>query len=102
MLKMAHLRILLLTALATAIPMVSFSLESPTRVWTFDDDPPGSLLPEFQVGTLFDGRPAGDWKILETKAADSGTHVLGQLMGKGAEHAYKIVLIQGTTATDLV
>lgn len=101
MLKTAHLRILLLLALATAIPVIGFSLESAIRVWTFDDDPPESLPPEFQVGTLFDGRPAGEWKILQTEAANNGTHVLGQLMGKGAEHAYKVVLIQGTTVTDL-
>src|SRR5712692_3950902 len=101
MLKMAHLRILLFTALAAAIPVVGFSLDSATRVWTFEDDPPESLPPEFQVGTLFDGRPAGEWKILQTEAANNGTHVLGQVMGKGAEHAYKVVLIQGTTATDL-
>ena len=101
MLKAVHLRILLLAALATAIPVVAFSLDSATRVWTFDDHTPESLPPEFQVGTLFDGRSAGEWKILETGMANHGKHVLGQLMGKGAEHAYKIVLIQGTTATDL-
>jgi hypothetical protein len=101
MLKTAHLRILLLLALVTAIPVVGFSLESATRVWTFDDDPPESLPPEFQVGTLFDGRLAGEWKILETESANNGTHVLAQLMGKGGEHAYKVVLIQGTTTTDL-
>ena len=101
MLKTAHLRILLLLAVAIAVPVVGFSLENATRVWTFDDDPPESLPPEFQVGTLYDGRPAGEWKILQTEAANNGTHVLGQLMGKGAEHAYKVVLIQGTTATDL-
>jgi len=98
---MGHLRILLFLAVATAIPVVGFSLDSATRVWTFDDDPPESLPPEFQVGTLFDGRPAGEWKILQTEMANNGTHVLGQLMGKGAEHAYKVVLVQGTTATDL-
>ena len=101
MLKTAHLRILLLAALATATPAVAFSLDSATRAWTFDDDTPESLPPEFQVGTLFDGRPAGEWKILETGMANHGKHVLAQLMGKGAEHAYKIVLIQDTTATDL-
>jgi hypothetical protein len=101
MLKTAHLRILLLAALATAIPVVGFSLDSATRAWTFDDGTPESLPSEFQVGTLFDGRPAGEWKILETGMANHGKHVLGQLMGKGAEHAYKIVLIQGTTATNL-
>ena len=101
MLKTVHLRILLFIAVTIAIPVVGFSLENATRVWIFDDDPPGSLPSEFQVGTMFDGRPAGQWKILQTEAANNGTHVLGQLMGKGAEHAYKIVLIQGTTATDL-
>ncbi|TKB91813.1 MAG: hypothetical protein E8D41_10100 [Nitrospira sp.] len=99
---MAHLRILLLFAVAIAIPAVGFSLESATRLWTFDDDPPQSLLPpEFQVGTLYDGRPAGEWKILQTEMARSGNHVRAQLMGKGAEHAYKVVLIQGTTAANL-
>jgi hypothetical protein len=101
MLKTAHLRILLLLAVAIAVPVVGFSLESATRVWTFDDDQPESLPPEFQIGTLFDGRPAGEWKILQTEMANNGKHVLGQLMGKGAEHAYKVVLVQGTTATDL-
>ena len=101
MLKTAHLRTLLLIILATAMPAVGFSLESATRVWTFDDDTLESLPPDFQVGTLFDGRPAGEWKILQTEMANNGTHVLGQLMGKGAEHAYKIVLVQDTAATDL-
>ena len=101
MLKPIHLRILLLLAVAIAVPVVGFSLDSATRVWTFDDDPPESLPPEFQVGTLFDGRPAGEWKILQTETANQGKHVLGQLMGKGAEHAYKVVLVQGTAATDL-
>ena len=97
----AHLRMALLVALATAIPVAAFSLDTVTRVWTFDDDPPERLPPEFQVGTLFDGRPAGEWKVLQTEAAKTGAHVLGQLMGKGAEHAYKVLLTQGTTATDL-
>jgi hypothetical protein len=101
MLRAAHLRMLLLLAVAIAVPAVGFSFESATRMWTFDDDPPQNLPPEFQAGTLFDGRPAGEWKVLQTEMARSGNHVLAQLMGKGAEHAYKVVLIQGTRATDL-
>jgi hypothetical protein len=101
MLKTVHLRMLLLLAAAIAVPVVGFSLDSETRVWTFDDDPPESLPHEFKEGTLFDGRPAGEWKILQTDVANSGKHVLGQLMGKGAEHAYKVVLIQGTEASNL-
>ena len=93
MLKTAHLRIFLLIILANAIPAVGFSLDSATRVWTFDDDPLESLSQNFQVGTLFDGRPAGEWKILQTEIAMNGKHVLGQIMGKGVEHAYKVVLV---------
>ena len=101
MLKTVHLRILLLLVVVMAIPVVGFSIESATRVWTFDEDPTESLPSEFQVGTLFDGRLAGEWKILETESANNGTHVLAQLMGKGGEHAYKVVLVQGTMATDM-
>lgn len=100
MLKTVHLRILLFLAVATAIPVVGLSLDSATRVWTFEDDTPESLPTEFQVGTLFDGRPAGEWKILQTEVANNGKQVLGQLMGKGAEHAYKVVLIKGTDSSD--
>jgi len=89
MLKTVHLRILLFIAVTIAVPVVGFSLESATRVWTFDDEPAQSLSPEFQVGTIFDGRPAGDWKVVETEKAKSPPHAFGQLQGKG------------TTATDL-
>jgi hypothetical protein len=87
--------------MAIAVPVDGYALESTTHVWTFDDDAPESLPPGFQVGTLFDGRPAGLWRILETDRAKSPRHVLGQAMGKGAEHAYKTVLIDGTKASDL-
>jgi hypothetical protein len=76
-------------------------IESTTHVWTFDNDLPKTLPPELQIGTLFDGRPAGEWIVIETDRAKSAPRVLGQLMGKGAEHAYKTVLINGTRASDL-
>ncbi len=94
-------RNLLISILVIAVPAVGSSLESTTRVWTFDEDPPKTLPAEFQVGTLFDGRPAGEWTVLETDRAKSPSRVLGQLMGKGAEHAYKTVLINGIKASDL-
>jgi hypothetical protein len=34
-----------------------------------------SLPSEFSIGTLFDGRPAGDWQILATDRAKSPPHV---------------------------
>jgi hypothetical protein len=94
-------RLLLITILLLAAPGVGYGLESTTHVWTFDNDPPETLPPEFQIGTLFDGRPAGEWMVLETDRAKSSPRVLGQFMGKGAEHAYKTVLINGTRASDL-
>lgn len=101
--KAAPQRILLLIIMAMAAPVVGSSLESTTRVWTFDNDPPETLPSEFQVGvgTLFDGRPAGEWKVVGTDRAKSAPGVLAQLMGKGAEHAYKTVLINGIKASDL-
>lgn len=70
-------------------------------VWAFDAEAPGSLPKDFVIGTLFDGRPAGDWKVLQTSRARSQSHVLGQLMAKGAEHAYKTVFVNGTSASDI-
>ena len=71
------------------------------RTWNFDGDAAGVLPEGFVVGTLFDGRPAGDWRVLAAPDAPSPPHVLAQQMNRGAEHAYKVVLVQGTTATDL-
>jgi hypothetical protein len=92
---------LLSTILLLAAPAVEYGLESTTHVWTFDNNPPKTLPPEFQMGTLFDGRPAGEWTVIQTDRAKSSPRVLGQLMGKGAEHAYKTVLINGIKASDL-
>ncbi|HKC95331.1 MAG TPA: hypothetical protein VKB81_15040 [Nitrospira sp.] len=89
----------ILTALS--VLSVSTSAEDLTYLWNFDADQPGSLPKDFVVGTLFDGRPAGEWKVLQTDRAKSPTQVLGQLMGKGAEHAYKVVLIKASTSSDL-
>ena len=96
-----RLRIPLVIIWAIAIPIAALSLESATRTWTFDGEPPDSVPVGFQVGTLFDGRPAGEWKVVRTDRAKSPPQVLGQLMGKGAEHAYKVVLIRSMTAEDL-
>lgn len=93
--------LLLISILMTAAPAIGSSPEDTTHTWTFDNDPPETLPPGFQVGTLFDGRTAGEWKVLETDRAPSPPHVLGQLMGKGAEHAYKTVLINGMRASNL-
>ena len=72
------------------------------RAWTFDTESPDALPTDFAIGTLFDGRSAGDWKVLTTTRANSAPHVLAQLMGKGAEHAYKVVLVKDLAPMDLV
>jgi len=74
---------------------------SPAPAWNFDREQPGILPGEFSIGTLFDGRPAGNWQVLATDRAKSPPHVFAQLMAKGAEHAYKVVLIKEAIASDL-
>src|SRR6266852_5376959 len=89
----------ILTALAVA--SVSAPAEDSIRTWNFDADLPGTFPKDFAVGTLVDGRPAGEWKVLKTDQAKSSPQVLAQLMGKGFEHAYKMVLINGITGSDV-
>jgi len=74
---------------------------SPALVWNFDREQPGTLPSEFSIGTLFDGRPAGNWQVLATDRAKSPPHVFAQVMAKGAEHAYKVALIKEAIASDL-
>ena len=74
---------------------------SPAPAWDFDREQPGILPGEFSIGTLFDGRPAGNWQVLATDRAKSPPHVFAQVMAKGAEHAYKVVLIKEAIASDL-
>lgn len=71
------------------------------QVWNFDRDEPGKAPNRFHVGTLFDGRPAGDWQVITTEKASSPPHVLAQVQGKGAEHAYKVVLLEGTESENI-
>jgi hypothetical protein len=72
-----------------------------TKSWNFDDDVPGRLPAGFTLGTLFDGRPAGEWKVFHSERARSSMQVLAQVQSKGADHAYKMLLINGTEAADL-
>lgn len=91
---------LMLIAASLTTHAIPFASEFATQSWHFDGESANSLPSHFQVGTLFDGRPAGEWKVIETEKARSTNHVLAQLQGKGAEHAYKIVLINGTESSD--
>lgn len=95
-----------------------------SHIWNFDTETAGTLPKNFVVGTLVDGRPAGDWqvldmkkslsllhgldrreqtrirKVLETQEPPSGPHVFAQLKNRGFEQDYNVVLIEGTTAAD--
>lgn len=73
----------------------------PAQEWDFDHEQPGVLPSQFSIGTRFDRRPAGDWQVLATDRAKSPPHVLAQTMAKGAEHAYKVVLVENVIASDL-
>lgn len=85
-----------------AVTLASVSSGAPSsRSWNFDADAANTLSSDFEVGTLFDGRAAGEWKVVQTEKAKSAPHVLGQLQATGAEHAYKIVLVNGTDSSDL-
>jgi hypothetical protein len=87
--------------LAVGVVVAQAETASPALVWNFDREQPGARPGEFSVGTLFDGRTAGDWQVLATDRAKSPPQVLAQLMAKGAEHAYKITLVTGVVASDL-
>jgi hypothetical protein len=88
--------------LLAMLALCSISSGTPTsRSWNFDADQSNTPPRNFEVGTLFDRRPAGDWRVVATDRAQSPPHVLGQLQGKGAEHAYKVILATGTEAADL-
>jgi len=96
------LLVIALTGWAASNPfLLQAALDKRSRVWTFDTDAPETVPIDFVVGTLFDGRPAGDWKVVQRSDAPSSPNVFGQLMGKGAEHAYKVVLVEGSNASDL-
>jgi hypothetical protein len=84
------------------LPALNFAAkpDDSLRAWSFDVDPPASLPQDFVIGRVFDGRPAGEWKVLKSERAKSPPHVLGQLMGT-AEHAYKVVIVQGAKSSNL-
>ena len=71
------------------------------RQWMFDSSSPGTLPGSYVVGTLFDGRPAGEWKILITDRAKSASQVLAQLQPKGTDQTHKLLLLEGTESTHI-
>jgi hypothetical protein len=80
------------TAMLTGLLIAMFILPQPVVLpaetisaqesWTFDRDQPGTLPEKFSMGTLFDGRQAGDWRVLSTQRAKSPPNVLAQVMGQ--------------------
>lgn len=71
------------------------------REWRFDDIANDRLPSDFVVGTYFDNREAGEWKLITTPKALSPPNVLAQLRNKGAEHNYNLVLINNTSGTHI-
>ena len=93
--------LLAICAVAIGPVVVQGETSSPRQEWNFDQEQSGVLPGQFSIGTLFDGRQAGDWQVLATDRAKSPPHVLAQLMAKGAEHAYKITLVKEIVASDI-
>ncbi|MEO8325583.1 MAG: hypothetical protein ABI618_07020 [Nitrospirota bacterium] len=84
----------------------------------------GTLPPNFVIGTLADGRSAGDWQVIEMKhsmnvlhdldrrehqrikdvlhslAVPSPPHLIAQLNNRAFEQDYNVILVQGLTVTD--
>lgn len=92
---------LIAVCLALLCETLSLAGDKVSRTWHFDIDEQNRLPPNFVVGTYFDGRPAGDWKVIPSAKAVTPPHILAQLRDKGAEHNYNIVLVEGTEAADL-
>jgi len=97
------LLLFLMAGLFVQVPAwaASAQKESSVRTWQFDDVPVNQLPSHFMLGTFFDGRPAGDWKVVKSPQAVSPPNVLAQLREKGAEHNYNVVLIEDAPAADL-
>jgi hypothetical protein len=85
----AEPRIALLTGRALSIEAQTADC---LHEWNFDQVPPGALPTQFSIGTLFDGRPAGEWQVLTTDRAKSPPNVLAQLMPK----EQNMLIIPGT------
>jgi hypothetical protein len=78
-------RVLLLAALTGGLFWPPSVLSDSLREWHFDDVPADQVPPNFLTGTFFDGRPAGEWKVIKVPEAISPPPVLAQLRNKGAE-----------------
>jgi hypothetical protein len=61
----------------------------------------GAFPKGFKSEPYMIGRSAGEWKVLQTDRAASPPRVFTQMMNKGAEHAYKVVLAKDVTVSDL-
>jgi hypothetical protein len=90
-----------LLILVLRIPAYAGTTLESVRTWNFDGDALDQLPLKFMMGTFFDGRPAGDWKVFKSPQAVSPPHVLAQLRNKGAEHNYNLVLVEDTNASDM-
>lgn len=109
MMRLKPLHTFLLAALCITglTPTITFPAEQEdpesrhTQQWDFDGAAPGTLPSSFTVGTLFDSRAAGEWKILITDRAKSSSQVLAQLQPKGTDQAHKLLLVEGTASTNI-
>ena len=68
--------------------------------WNFDGVSPGSLPGSFVVGTLFDGRPAGEWKVLITACQEPRASACANYAERHGQ-AHKLLLVGGTESANI-
>jgi hypothetical protein len=96
-------RLAILCTLLSLIVLPGLAQQPPdgTQIWDFDTLPPGTIPSTFQVGTFFDGRPAGEWKVIISDRAKSPGQLLAQVQPKGSDQTHKVLLIEGTGSSDV-
>jgi hypothetical protein len=93
--------LLIVMAVALLIGQLAAISDDSFREWRFDDVAVDRLPSDFVLGTYFDNREAGEWKVVNTPKALSPPNVLAQLRNKGAEHNYNLVLLNNTNGADV-
>lgn len=124
-LLMVMMALLVLSVVMPAEHALADEGEAHCRVWNFDQEMAGALPQQFVVGTTLDGRPAGEWKVIDMNEtlswlddldsreqrrikknlprlqAPSPPHVMAQHKNRAFEQDYHVVLVEGMTAGDI-
>ncbi len=70
-------------------------------VWNFDKAEPGKLPEGWKAGETGSSTPAGRWEVARDDGATSKPNVFSLVAGAGADSAYSVAMLGGTSAKDL-